>query len=89
MTRYTIGVIAFVLQRDQRPVTPHLKRIEPTLDESSGSRNAVSRLRSSVPHFSEIQLARNIAVIQTLARQAIDRTKDTRLFPEAAHFMPP
>jgi hypothetical protein len=38
-------------------------------------------------HFGEIQLARDIAVIETLAQQAIDRDRDTPLLPEAVNFM--
>jgi hypothetical protein len=40
-------------------------------------------------HFGEIQLLCDIAIIQALNQQAIDRAKGTRLLPKAAHFMPP
>lgn len=39
-------------------------------------------------HLGEIQLSRDIAVIQTFAQQAINRAKDTCLLPEAAQVMP-
>jgi hypothetical protein len=40
-------------------------------------------------HFSEIQLVGDIVVVQTLTERAVNRAKDARLFPKAAHFMPP
>ena len=38
------------------------------------------------PHFADVQLAWNIAIIQTLTEQSIDRAKYTRLFPKATRF---
>jgi hypothetical protein len=40
-------------------------------------------------NFREIELLRDIAVIQALAKQSIDGAKDSGLFPKAAHSMPP
>src|SRR6185436_6423250 len=40
-------------------------------------------------HFSEIQFLCDIVVVQTFTQRAINWTKDARLFPKAAHNMPP
>ena len=40
-------------------------------------------------HFSEIELVGDIAVVQTLTQRAVNRAKDARLFPKAAHFVSP
>jgi hypothetical protein len=67
-----------------------MNRMQPALDDFSGSRNEVSRLYAALyVQFGEIQLPCDIAVIQALTQQAIDGAKDTRLFPKAAHSRPP
>ena len=69
--------------------TLQMQRMQPTLHDFPGSGNEVSRLCSFVRSLRQTQLLCDIAVIQSLTQQAIDRAKDTRLFPKAAHSVPP
>jgi hypothetical protein len=58
-----------------------MKRIAPVLAGFSASRNELSSCAGLYANFGDIQLPCDIAMIQTMTKHSIDRTKTAGLFP--------